>query len=169
MNEDIKSFLDAGGVSAKFPKIGHAYEGTVLSFRMEQQSDYDTGKPAFWDNGSPKMHMILTLATDAQGTFDEDGNPKEVPNDDGERNVYVKGPLQKALGKALRAARSELQVGGWVRIERAANLPKTNPKFKAPYGYTVEYKPANQNSRAATEFLTKDQDPAGSGDAELFA
>lgn len=156
MNSDIKGFLFGGAVAAKFPKIGYTVTGTVESFKMQQQTNYDTGEPEFWKDGSPRMQLVITMQTDEEGSFDEDGNPKEVPNDDGLRALYVKGMLQRRLGKALKDANSDLEEGGQITVKRIKNAPKTNPKFKAPYDYEVTYVPADKNSVAATAFAKGD-------------
>jgi hypothetical protein len=156
MDSDVKGFLFGGGVSAKFPKVGYVMTGTVESFKMMNQTDYDTGEPLFWKNGDPRKQLVITLQTDEQGSFDEEGEPKEVPNDDGVRSLYVKGNLQKRLGKALKDANSDLEVGGQITVKRIKNAPKTNPKFKAPYDFDVVYVPASKNSAAATAFAQDD-------------
>jgi hypothetical protein len=158
MDSDVKGFLFGGGVSAKFPTIGYTMTGTIESFRMSQQTDYDTGEPLFWKNGDPRKQLVITLQTDEEGSFDEDGNPKEIPNDDGVRTLYVKGWLQKRLGKALKDANSELEPGGQITVKRIKNAPKTNLKFKAPYDFDVVYVPADKNSASATSFA-KDDNP----------
>lgn len=158
---DIQGFLMGGGVAAKFPVVGHVFEGTITGLRMQQQRDYDTGKPMFWDDGNKRMQLLVTLATDARGTFDEDGQPKEVPNDDGERIVYVKGAMQKALARALRDAQVKVpEVGGYFKVKRIANLPKVGNK-KPAYNYAVQYTVPAENSKATEEFMTSDPETGG--------
>lgn len=154
--QDIKGFLMGGGVAAKFPKIGYQIEGTVTSFRMQQQRDYDTGELLFWKDGNKRMQLLIVMDTEEQGSFDENGEPVEVPDDDGQRTLYVKGALQKAIGRALKEAGAELEEGGYLKVKRVKDLPKTNPKFKAPYGFAVQYTPAAKNSKAATDFAKSD-------------
>ena len=156
MDSDVKGFLFGGGISAKFPTVGYTITGTVESFKMSQQTDYDSGEPLFWKNGDKRMQLVVTLQTDEEGSFDEDGNPTEVPNDDGMRSLYVKGLLQRRLGKALKDANAELEVGGQIKVKRIKNAPKTNPKFKAPYDFEVSYVPADKNAAAATAFAKND-------------
>lgn len=157
MDNEIKGFLFGGATSAKFPTVGYTMTGTVESFKMQQQTDYDDGEPLFWANGQKKMQLVITMQTDEQGSFDSEGNPVEIPNDDGMRALYVKGLLQQRLGKALRDAKAELEEGGQITVKRIKNAPKTNPKFKAPYDFEVTYVPASANGAAATAFVKNGQ------------
>lgn len=155
---DALDFLMGSGTSAKFPKVGHSYTGTVQSFSLQQQRDYDTGAPLTWDDGSPKMQMVVELATDARGTFDSEGNPQDVSNDDGARMLYVKANLQRAIKQAVRASGSKFEAGGLLTVTRIKDAAKSNPRFKAPYDFEASYTPASQNARAAGNFLDEGQD-----------
>lgn len=83
-----------GGRTAKFPTIGASITGRVVTAETRQQKSFDTGEPEFWSDGNPKLQIVVTLATDQRDPAD--------PEDDGQRNVYLKGWGQQL--NALRAA-----------------------------------------------------------------
>ena len=85
---DPNAFLMGGGAkSAKFDNEGDKVVGTILDMQVKQQTDIKTGAPRTWDNGDPMMQLVVTLQTDARD--DED--------DDGQRTLYVKGQMQRAV------------------------------------------------------------------------
>lgn len=144
---DPDDFLMSGGsVSAKFPKIGHSYTGIVLSKRSEQQRDYDdNAKMLFWDNGKPKMQVIVELQTDAQGTFDRNGNPEEVEDDDGIRSFYVRGEMQRAIRDGVRRSGAQtLELFGKLTITHSAIGKQDNPRYNPPKLYKAEFIPASR-------------------------
>lgn len=70
----------------------HRVEGIVLSQQKTQRLNYDTKKPEFWDDGRPKMKVIVELQTDLE----------ESEGDDGKRQLHV--PIPSALFAAIRTA-----------------------------------------------------------------
>lgn len=171
-NKAAESFLEGGATAAKWPKVGYVVEGTVTDYSMAQQTDYDSGEPLFWNGNSrveeskavdksrPVMQMLLSLQGKPTGETWEglQNTRKALPDDDGMRTAYVKGALQAALKDALRKAGSKLEVGAYVRIERIADGPKSNPKFAAPHRYAAVWTPAAKNPEAVAEFTQDDDD-----------
>lgn len=130
MSDDVNDFLQGGGgVSAKFPTIGTVVKGTVVRSVRGQQTEFGTGKPLFWDDGKPREQVIITLATDEHDA--------SQPDDDGQRNLYVKGQMQKAVGEALKQAGATLEVGGVLAVQYVGDLPsdRGNPakQYRAQY------------------------------------
>lgn len=79
---DINNFLfGGGGHAAKFDKIGDKVKGVITNVELQQQTSLEDNTPLFWDNGQPRMILVVTLQTDLRD--DED--------DDGIRRVYAKG------------------------------------------------------------------------------
>ena len=72
MSTDPNGWLMSGGVgSAKFDAHGDCVNGTITETpELRQQTDFDTGAPLFWDDGKPKMQLVVTLATIAIGVPD---------------------------------------------------------------------------------------------------
>lgn len=93
----LDDLLAGGGKSFKFDRIGDTVTGTIASVIVRQVTNFDTGKPEFWDDGKPQEQIVVTLST----------NLKEDEDDDGARNVYIKG-----WGGQLRAFREAVRAAG---------------------------------------------------------
>lgn len=121
---DANDLLMGGGIpAAKFPTIGTVVKGTVKNWETTQQTDFDTGKPLFWDDGKPRLQVVITIQTDERDP--------EVEHDDGLRKLYVKGQMQKAVSGAIRAAgRPGLEVGAQIAVQFNSEEPQQrgNPK-----------------------------------------
>lgn len=93
VSQEANDFLTGGGGrSAKFEKRGDTISGWVTAAVMRQQTDFKTKKPLVWDDGNPRMQLVVTLFTEL----------REDDDDDGMRNVYVRGQMQKAVGDAVK-------------------------------------------------------------------
>lgn len=140
ISEAVSSFLSGGGgKSASFKAIGDRIKGTIISAEERQQIDLDTDKPAFWDDGKPKMQLVITLQT-------EDRNDAD---DDGIRNLYVKGskkPESKSMTAALIAAIKaagvpSIDVGGTLAMAYIGDGVASKRGFNPPKQYQAAYKP----------------------------
>lgn len=92
----LDDLLSGGGKSFKFERIGTSVTGTIVSLDVKQKTEFGSGKLLTWDDGRPQEQIVVGIKTNARD--DED--------DDGVRNVYIKGwgdPL-----KAFRAAAATL-------------------------------------------------------------
>ena len=67
--------LEGGGKSAKFETVGDTTKGQVVSAESRQQTDYTSGEPLTWDDGNPRMQLVITLATDERDPDDPRHNP----------------------------------------------------------------------------------------------
>lgn len=155
---DTAAFLTGGLTGAKWPEVGFIVEGTVTGATMKQQADFDDGSLLFWNDGSPRMQMVVDLQGEPTGvTWKGLRNVKtQVPNDDGMRAVYVKGNLQRALVKGLRdAGNAKFENGGHLRIERIADVPNADPKKADAYDFSVTWTPAAGNTAPAADFLAQ--------------
>lgn len=110
--DDVNAFLMGGDKvpSASFLKIGDTHEGEILDLKKSQQTDIKTGKPQFWDNGDPKIQIVVTIQTEE--------NDDEIEDDDGRRRLYLKFNLLKAVREAINEAEAEngLEIGGWLSV-----------------------------------------------------
>lgn len=122
MSNDANDFLlGGGGKSAKFENIGDTVTGRIVSTEVRQQTDIKTGEPLTWENGDPRMQLVVTLATDQRD--DED--------DDGHRAVYVKGSkaggsqsMHDAVRTAVQTARAKgLEAGGTLTVSYVGAEP----------------------------------------------
>lgn len=129
--------LGSGGASAKFENLGDTVTGTItVTPELRQQTDFKTKKPKFWDDGEPMMQVVVSLATDQRDPAVED--------DDGQRNVYIKGQMQQATRDALKAAGAKgLEPGGTLTVAFIGTEPTDAGSPKKLYA--VSYVPAAAN------------------------
>lgn len=137
--------LGGGGKSAKFDTPGATITGTITQPpEVRQQTDMETGKPQTWDNGDPKLQLVVQLQT----TLREDGD------DDGIRNLYVKGSRDPASGSmhaaiaiAVQAADAKgLAVGGTLAIRYVGDGVASRKGFNAPKRYAAKYTPPDTSA-----------------------
>lgn len=175
---DVKSFLTGGSVAAKFPEVGHEFEGTVVAFRMAQRTDIDSGEPLYWEGKKPtqasalkfeesKKSPAMQLVVEVQGeptgiTWDTNRYiPRKLPDDDGMRTMYVTGNLQRAFSKALReAGNAEIETGAYVKVVRGEDTKAPGSKYMS-YTYAVTWTPAADNTKAATDLVNSEPDGGG--------
>lgn len=139
--------LGGGGKSAKFETVGATVTGTIANPpQVRQQTDMTTGSPLTWDNGDPKMQLVVQLQTAERVDSD----------DDGIRNLYVKGSkdpasksLHAAVAGAVQAAGAKgLEVGGTLTVQYVGDGVSKTRGFNPPKQYAATYK-----SPDAGEFL----------------
>lgn len=169
------SFLGGGTLAAKWPTPGFVVEGTILSFRMGQQTDMESGELLFWEGKErveqSKLKFPATAKPVEQLIIETQGEPtgitwetnryveKQVPNDDGVRTWYIKGALAAAVGKALREAGVRApEIGGYIKAGRGQDTKRQGSKYFS-YTFTAQYTRADQNGEQAAGFL------AGGGEA----
>lgn len=141
MTQDANDYLMGGGVtSAKFEKPGAKVSGTIARKpELQQQRDFDKGTPLTWDDGSPRQQIKVVLATDAHD--DEEDN--------GERALYLKGGLLKAVQAAVKAAKEKgLEVGGKLAVKYTKDGEKKG-KLNAPKLYVAKYEAPDPLAMAA--------------------
>lgn len=143
MADEINDFLNGSNAKAfPFDNVGDTVKGVIMEMKKVQQTDMDTGKPVYWDNGDPKMMLRITLQTDLQ----DDGE------DEGVRSVYLRGGnYTAATGKgtsslvavkdAVRRSGSSdgIQVGGQLTMQYSGEGTKSNRGYSAPKLYTAHY------------------------------
>ena len=62
---------------------GDTVTGVIEKIETTQVNDFQTKQPAFWNDGSPRLQVLVTIDT---GIIDPN-----VEDDDGRRTVYIKG------------------------------------------------------------------------------
>lgn len=134
INTDPNALLMGGGKSFGFEAIGDKIAGTVVSAEASQQTDMDTGQPATWPDGKPKMQVVVTLQTELD----------EEPGDDGQRRVYLKGSKPTSSMGAVKAAikaagASGIEVGGKLQIAYTGDGEPTKRGWNAPKQYAAKY------------------------------
>jgi hypothetical protein len=134
---DANDFLFAGGIpSAKFDTIGTTVIGTIKNPpTTQQQTDFDTGQPKFWDDGRPMLQVVVDIQTDQRDP--------DIEDDDGVRRLYVRGKhLTNAVRDAVRRAGAKrLEVGATLQVTFSG---EDEPKRRGANGakqYTAVYTP----------------------------
>ena len=129
MTTAADAFFGGSAKSAKFETIGETVGGPITHIGSEQQqTEFGSGKPLFWDNGEPRTQLPITVQTNLRDASDA--------TDDGQRTFYVKGEMKKAIGAALRAAGAKMAIGGTITITYTGDEPtKGFPKklYSATY------------------------------------
>jgi len=146
--DEVNEFLNAGGAkSFPFEKMGDMVTGEIVDAVKRQQTSLDTGVPQFWDDGNPKMMIVVTLATDLRDDADDDGH----------RTIYLRGGSpQVAEGKgtsSLRAvqeavkksgSKKGIELGATLSLAWTGNGPKKGGLNPAKL-YSAAFKPAALN------------------------
>jgi hypothetical protein len=144
---DANDLLMGGGIkSAAFPdqQYGHTVGGAIVRPpQVRQQTDFDTGKPKFFDNGDPMMQIVVQVQTDLRDPND--------PTDDGVRAFYLKGQMQAAVRDAVRTVGAKgLETGGELYIKYIKDEPNSRGRGKDKKVYAAKYTaPAGQAANAA--------------------
>jgi hypothetical protein len=131
--------LGGGGSSAKFEQIGDSITGVIISTAVQQQTDIATGVPLTWDNGDPRQQLVVTISTSLR---DPDN-----PDDDGVRNLYVKGSkkagtqsMHDAVATAVRQAGGKgLEEGGTLTVTFVGEEPPVTRGMSARKLWSATY------------------------------
>ncbi|AXH46902.1 hypothetical protein I5G67_gp065 [Mycobacterium phage Aminay] len=138
MSNEIAGFFAGGGApTAKFKTIGDTVGGKIVEEpRIEQQRDYESGNPLTYDDGNPRMQLVITVQTDL--------HDPTLNDDDGKRRLFVKGAMKAAIGQALKAAGAGgPEVGGELFVTYTHDGEQKNPRLSPPRQFTAKYtKPA---------------------------
>src|SRR4051812_21173487 len=110
----------AGGLKAiAFPdgQYGTTGGGTIVREpETRQQTDFDTGKPKFYDDGKPMWQLLVAVQTTEK-------DPTNL-HDDGIRGFYIKGQMRDAVKAAILAAGAAgINQGGELFITYVADKP----------------------------------------------
>lgn len=148
------SELESGSKSWK-PEMGDEIEGDIISIKRVQQTDFTSGEPLSWSDGSPRMQTVLELATTLTGSDD----------DDGRRTCWLKGgnayePAQgkghsgeRALAEAAKAAGlTEIDEGAHLRI-KCSGLAKATQRGYQPAKLFVMELTAPKKSVSASDLF----------------
>lgn len=154
---DPNDWLLASGVrSASLKNVGDNVVGHIMRQpELQQQRDINTGAPKTWNDGNPMMQVRVVLMTEERDASD--------PEDTGERAIYVKGNMQKAVALAVRqAGATGLEVGGKLMITYTGDGAVTQRGFNPPKLYTAKYRSPEPQPVPVPE------PPAGASDAVPF-
>ena len=131
--DDINDFLSGGVPGASFENVGDSWTGTVVDFQKVQQTDYDTGVPVTWDDGTPKMMLHVDIQTEVRDP--------EIVGDDGVRRLYVRGNMLTKFKSGLRAAKMRMDRGVQVTVTFSGNGEPPKKGMNPPKLYEVTFQP----------------------------
>ena len=94
----IADALASGGSYLKWEHPGTTYTGIITDVQMRQSRKYESTDLDTWDDGTPKMQVVVTIATDYRDQAQQD--------DDGTRMISINlwSGQKKALVAACKAA-----------------------------------------------------------------
>lgn len=142
LSAEQQFLLGGGGAPSAFTKsdpVGTTVGGPIVEQpELRQQTDFDTDALLFWDDGKPRMQLVVTVQTSLRDPSRED--------DDGRRRFYIKGNLQGAVRDAVRAAKaSSLEVGGTLTVTRSGRDAPKKKGLDGAWLHEATYTPAAQN------------------------
>lgn len=143
MTTDIQQFILGSGVkSFSFAAIGDTVRGTIESLELQQQRDFKTNEPLWWDPDTkqqPKMHLRVVLQTEL----------RDEEDDDGRRGVYIKGQMQQAVRDAIKkAGANQIKEGGTLAVKFDAEGKAPKEGLNKPKIYSAAYKPPEEQPAA---------------------
>ena len=139
-NEANALLMGGGGKSASFKEHGDAVMGEVISMESRQQTDFTTSEPLVWEDGKPRMQVVVTLQTPDQ----------EDDDDDGIRRIFVKVPSQMlaVIRQAVRQAGSaEMEEGGVLTVKYVSDAKPTKRGLNGQKQYEAAYRPPTRSMR----------------------
>jgi hypothetical protein len=142
----IADALASGGSYLKWEHPGTSYTGIISDVAMRQSRKYESTDLDTWDDGTPKMQIVLTLATDYRDQAQQD--------DDGTRmaSINLWSGQKKALVAACKAAGVfEPTVGQRFTVTHVAGIG--NAKSPRVYEYTLTDGPTGLAVDTARELL----------------
>lgn len=125
-------FASTGAPSVSFDKmpVGTSYTGTVLELpSMVQARDFETGNPATWPDGNPKMTVVTKLSVNGE-----------------ERSLWAPKPsaMFAAISDAQKTAGATIAIGGTLTVAYIGDKPNaTNPRLNPAKQYSATYAPPN--------------------------
>lgn len=142
-------------ISFKDAKVGDAFTGTITGLETSQVRNYeDSTILETWPDGSPKLQVVVTLATDYA---DND-------EDDGERKLYLFGQKLAAAKAALKEANMDkLELGTTLTITYSGTKPSSNKKYNDVKLYKIDLKKGTSNPAVDT-LLAAGATPVAEGD-----
>lgn len=158
-NTDVNAYLF--GTSAKafsFDSIGDVCRGKVVSAEMRQQTSIE-GQPLTWDDGRPRMQLVVTLQTQLH---DDD-------DDEGIRTLYAKGgrfevaigegtSMRDAIAEAMKAAKAKSLDPGDELAVAFTGEGKARRGYSAPKLYKASFR-KGATSVAASDLFGDNPSP----------
>lgn len=150
----IADALAGGGTYLKWETPGTSYTGTITDVALRQARKFESTELDFWDDGTAKMQVVLTLAT----AYRDGANP----DDDGQRQVSINlwSGQKKSLVAACKAAGvAEPEVGMTFTATHVEGVGNA----KSPRVFAYELKPGPSGVAAVLDTEPVAAPPATAG------
>lgn len=118
---------------AKFDRVGDSVTGTLVDAEVAPVTS-PTGETQVDKNGNPRQQIIYTLQTDERDP--------EIDDDNGQRRVFAKWAIQKAISTCLTDAglsKVGLQEGGKLTITHTGTQKATQRGYSDIKLYEASY------------------------------
>jgi hypothetical protein len=155
MSNEAEEFFAGSAKAFQFENIGDTVVGEIVEQVKRQQTSLSDGQKLFWDDGSPRMMLVITLQT----------GDHESDDDNGERTIYVRGgrfEVAKGKGSSMKDAISDALRPVGLRAPRVGDKlavsytgeGKGKKGYTPPKLYTAGYEKAS--SQDASGFFDED-------------
>lgn len=136
-DEWLKGGKGAPSYFKKGDQFGKKLTGLITSITLQQERDYLSGDPKFYDDGNPIQQLVLEVQTEERDPAD--------PKDKGLRRTFLKNRHKGALMAAVEeGGGSVLQKGARFTQEFTGTTPNADPKMNDSRDYKFTYvSPAN--------------------------
>jgi len=127
----LGNYLSTGGAFLKWETPGTTYTGVIEAVELRQARKFESTDLAFWDDGTPQMQCLLTLATDYRDPERED--------DDGTRMLSINlwsGQKKSLVAACKTASVAEPQIGQRFTVTHVSGIG--NAKSPREFLYVLE-------------------------------
>lgn len=131
---DVNDFLAGSGApSAQFPEIGAEIEGDLISAEVRQQTKLEDGSPLVWNDGKPRLQLVVTLDVGETGEYDTT-----------ERRLYAKGEMLKAIKEAVKVSGGKFENGGRLKVRYTGDGDQKVKGHNPPRLYKAKWTPPSK-------------------------
>lgn len=148
MSIDLDAASTGRGKWFSFPDVGSTFKGRFLSADERQATDYVSGTPKTWDDGTPVLEYVMEFQTDLN----------EGDGDDGRRTIYAgkASRLFKAMSEAVKAAGLRWADGPLLTVKRIEDgdpvTLKNGKKGNAPKQFKAKAEAAKPTADLDDDF-----------------
>lgn len=131
----IADALSGGGTYLKWENPGTTYTGVITDVTLRQARKFESTELDFWDDGTAKMQVVLTLATGYRDAAN--------PDDDGSRSLSINlwsGQKKSLIAACKTAGVAEPEVGQKFTATHVSGIG--NAKNPRVFEYVLEAAPS---------------------------
>lgn len=134
--------------------------GQIISKTISNQTKMGTGEVLTWKDGTPRKQMAVLLQTAERAD----------PNDNGQRQLFIKGDLPRAVREAMqKVGHSDIAEGGWLYAAWVDEKPATSAGYNPQKVYTAIYAPPGSPDPLAGQHIPAPQPGQGADQFATYA